>query len=106
MAMKGWWSDGNAAAYMCGHEGTCSGACHAEPALEPGPYARPDGPSRRFRVLNVLDDVTRECLTVVPDKSTSDRRVVRELVELIAQHGKSGMIVSDDGTELINAVLE
>ena len=57
-------------------------------------------------MLNVLDDVTRECLTVVPDKSTSDRRVVRELVELIAQHGKSGMIVSDDGTELINAVLE
>ncbi|MDE0900796.1 MAG: IS3 family transposase [Erythrobacter sp.] len=61
---------------------------------------------RRFRVLNVVDDVTRECLAAVPDTSISDRRVVRELTELIAQRGKPGMIVSDNGTELTsNAVL-
>ncbi|MEZ5689234.1 MAG: IS3 family transposase [Caenibius sp.] len=61
---------------------------------------------RRFRVLNVVDDVTRECLAAVPDTSISGRRVVRELTALIEQRGKPGMIVSDNGTELTsNAVL-
>ena len=62
---------------------------------------------RRFRVLNVVDDVTRECLAAVPDTSISGRRVVRELTDLIARRGKPGTIVSDNGTELTsNAVLE
>ena len=61
----------------------------------------------RFRVLNVVDDVTRECLAAVPDTSICGKRVVRELTYLIAVHGKPGMIVSDNGTELTsNAVLE
>ena len=61
---------------------------------------------RRFRVLNVVDDVTRECLAAVPDSSISGKRVVRELTELVAQRGKPSMIVSDNGTELTsNAVL-
>ena len=62
---------------------------------------------RRFRVFNVVDDVTRECLAAVPDTSISGKRVVRELTDLIARRGKPGMIVSDNGTELTsNAVLE
>jgi transposase InsO family protein len=62
---------------------------------------------RRFRVLNVVDDVTRECLAAVPDTSICGKRVVRELIDLIAARGKPGMIVSDNGTELTsNAVLE
>jgi transposase InsO family protein len=61
---------------------------------------------RRFRVLNIVDDVTRECLRAVPETSISGRRVVRELADLIAERGKPGMIVSDNGTELTsNAVL-
>jgi putative transposase len=61
---------------------------------------------RRFRVLNVVDDVTRECLAAVPDTSISGHRVVRELTSLIAQRGKPGVIVSDNGTELTsNAVV-
>lgn len=61
---------------------------------------------RRFRVLNVVDDVTRECLAAVPDTSISGQRVIRELDALIARRGKPGMIVSDNGTELTsNAVL-
>lgn len=40
------------------------------------------------------------------DTSISGRRVVREQVDLIAERGKPGMIVSDNGTELnSNAVL-
>lgn len=61
---------------------------------------------RRFRILNVVDDVTRECLAAIPDTSISGRRVVRELTALIERRGKPGMIVSDNGTELTsNAIL-
>lgn len=62
---------------------------------------------RRFRVLNVVDDVTRECLAAIPDTSISGRRVARELTALIERRGKPGMIVSDNGTELTwNAILK
>ena len=61
---------------------------------------------RRFRVLNIVDDVTRECLRAVADTSISGRRVIRELAELIDERGPPKMIVSDNGTELTsNAVL-
>ncbi len=61
---------------------------------------------RRFRVLNIVDDVTRECLAAIPDTSISGRRVARELTDLIAERGKPDMIVSDHGTEFTsNAIL-
>ncbi len=61
---------------------------------------------RRFRVLNIVDDVTRECLAAIPDTSISGRRVARELTDLISQRGKPMMIVSDHGTEFTsNAIL-
>jgi len=61
---------------------------------------------RRFRVLNIVDDVTRECLAAIPDTSISGRRIARELTTLVERRGKPGMIVSDNGTELTsNAIL-
>ncbi len=64
------------------------------------------GSGRRFRVLNIVDDVAKECLGAVPDTSISGRRVVRELAKLSAERGRPGMIVSDNCTELTsNAVL-
>jgi putative transposase len=61
---------------------------------------------QRFRVLNVVDDVTRECLAAIPDASISGRRVARELSALIERRGKPGMIVSYNRTELTsNAIL-
>jgi putative transposase len=61
---------------------------------------------RRIRVLNILDDVTRECLAAIPDTSISGRRVIRELEAIIVRRGKPVMIVSDNGTELTsNAVI-
>jgi transposase InsO family protein len=61
---------------------------------------------RRFRVLNIVDDATRECLAAIPDTSISGRRVARELTVLISRRGKPGMIVSDNGTEFTsNAML-
>jgi transposase InsO family protein len=55
---------------------------------------------RRFRVLNVTDDVTHECLAAIPDTSISGHRVARELTTIIERRGRPGMIVSDNGTEL------
>ena len=65
---------------------------------------------RRFRVLAVVDDFTRECLGLVADTSLPGVRVGRELDaassqgELRGIAGRRGcrpaMIVSDNGTEL------
>ncbi len=60
---------------------------------------------RRFRVLNIVDDVTRECLAAIPDTSISGRRVARELTDIIAWRGKPGLIVSDNGTELTSLAI-
>jgi putative transposase len=61
---------------------------------------------RRFRILTVVDDCTRECLALVADTSLSGMRVARELDQLMAMRGKPGTIVSDNGTELTsNAIL-
>jgi putative transposase len=51
---------------------------------------------RRFRVLAVVDDFTRECLTLVADTSLSGTRVVRELDAVISRRGRPGTIVSDN----------
>ena len=55
---------------------------------------------RRFRILCVVDDFTREALTVVPDFSISGHRLARELDAIINRRGKPGTIVSDNGTEM------
>ena len=61
---------------------------------------------RRFRILAVVDDCTRECLALIADTSISGRRVARELDRIIARRGRPATIVSDNGTELTsNAIL-
>jgi transposase InsO family protein len=61
---------------------------------------------RRLRILNVLDDVTKECLAGVADTSISGKRVARELTALVARRGRPALIVSDHGTEFTsNAML-
>ena len=51
---------------------------------------------RRFRILAVVDDCTRECLAVIADTSISGRRVARELDDIIRQWGWPNIIVSDN----------
>jgi putative transposase len=61
---------------------------------------------RRFRILVVVDDCTRECLALAADTSLSGARVARELDRIITLRGKPRTIVSDNGTELTsNAIL-
>ena len=60
---------------------------------------------RRFRVLAVVDDFTRECLALVADTSLSGARVVRELNAIIAVRGHPATIVSDNGTEFTSRAM-
>ncbi len=60
---------------------------------------------RRFRVLVVVDDFTRECLALVVDTSLSGIRVARELDALVTARGRPLMIVSDNGTELTSRAI-
>ena len=61
---------------------------------------------RRFRILVVMDDFTRECLCLVADTSLSGARVARELTVLIARRGARPLLcVSDNGTELTSTAI-
>lgn len=60
---------------------------------------------RRFRILCVIDDFSRECLALVADTSLSGARVARELDALITQRGRPRTIVSDNGTELTSMAI-
>jgi putative transposase len=62
---------------------------------------------RRFRIMTVVDDSTRECLALIADTSLSGARVARELASLFDARGKPQTIVSDNGTEFTsNAILK
>ena len=61
---------------------------------------------RRFRILAVVDDCTRECLALAADTSLSGLRVARELDDIVRRRGRPTIIVSDNGTEFTsNAIL-
>ena len=55
---------------------------------------------RRFRVLAIVDDFSRECLGFFADKSLSGVRVKRELSAIMRSRGRPKIILSDNGTEL------
>lgn len=84
------------------------------------PLALPSGPNerwsldflhdqlsdgRRFRILAVVDDFTRECLALIADTSLSGLRVGRELDALIARRGKPAACISDNGTEFTSMAI-
>jgi putative transposase len=61
---------------------------------------------RRFRILAVVDDCTREYLALLADTSLSGARVARELERPMIERRKPKMAVSDNGSELAsNAIL-
>jgi putative transposase len=60
---------------------------------------------RRFRILTVVDDFTRECLALIADTSLSGLRVGRELDAIIARRGKPAACLSDNGTELTSMAI-
>jgi putative transposase len=60
---------------------------------------------RRFRILAVVDDFTRECLCLVADTSLSGLRVAREIDAVILSRGRPAMCVADNGTELTSMAI-
>lgn len=61
---------------------------------------------RRFRILAIVDDCTRECLALVADTSLSGHRVARELDAVITRRrAKPRTCVSDNGTELTSMAI-
>jgi putative transposase len=84
------------------------------------PLALPQGPNqrwsldflhdqlsdgRRFGILAVVDDFTRECLALVADTSLPGLQVGRELDAIVARRGKPAACVSDNGTELTSTAI-
>jgi putative transposase len=61
---------------------------------------------RRFRILCVIDDYSRECVALVTDTSVSGARVARELDTAIMERmAKPVTVVSDNGTELTSMAI-
>ena len=84
------------------------------------PMALPSGPNerwsldfvsdgftdgRRFRILAIVDDFTRECLALIADTSLSGARVARELDASSRARGRPKTCVSDNGTELTSMAI-
>jgi putative transposase len=53
----------------------------------------------RFRVLNIVDDFSRECIGQLVDTPLSGQRVARYLSQLIEMRGRPQSMVCDNGTE-------
>ena len=60
---------------------------------------------RKFRMLTVVDDFSRECVAVVVDSSLSGLRVARELDQVLEMRGTPCMVVSDNGTEFTSRAI-
>lgn len=79
--------------------GTINERCSLDFASE----AFTDG--RRFRVLAVVDDFSRECLALVPDTSLSGARLTRELDAIIQMRGMPTTIFSDSDTKMTSSAV-
>jgi putative transposase len=60
---------------------------------------------RRFRILCIVDDFSRECLATVVDTSLGGVRVVRELERLATERALPQIVVSDNGIELTSGAV-
>jgi putative transposase len=61
---------------------------------------------RALRMLNIVDDYTRECLWIEVDTSLSGIRATRILDYLIELRGRPAAIITDNGPEFTGAALE
>ena len=78
---------------------------HSDQCRSHGSMSDTFGASRKFRILAVNDDCTRENLGLIADTSLSGARVARELTAMIRLCGKPGSIVSDNGTEFTSTAI-
>ena len=64
------------------------------------------GEGRKLRMLNVVDDYTRECLWIEVDSGLSGARVCRVLDWLMFTRGKPKTILMDNGPEFTGKALD
>lgn len=60
---------------------------------------------RRFRVFNIVDHFSRECVVQITDFSISGKRLVRELDQLARTRPLPGTIVLDNASELASKAM-
>jgi transposase InsO family protein len=56
---------------------------------------------RRFRMLNIIDEFTRECLAIRTDRKLTSTDVIDALSDLFILRGVPGHVRSDNGPEFI-----
>lgn len=61
---------------------------------------------RGFRVFNVVDDFTRECLVACVDLSLPGARIARELERAIEYRGRPVVLLCDNGPEFTGRALD
>ena len=61
---------------------------------------------QRFRVLNIVDDWTRECVLSYAGTSISGALVAQLLGEAVKERGKPTKLLSDNGPEFISKALD
>ena len=60
---------------------------------------------RRFRVLSIVDNFTRECVGLVADTPLFGLRAIRELSAIMSRRGRPKTVVSNNGTELTSTTV-
>ena len=60
---------------------------------------------RRFRLLTVVDDCTRECRGILVEFSMGGLRVSRFLDDLIRIHGRPTALLTDNGSEFTSRAM-
>lgn len=60
---------------------------------------------RRFRILTIVDDFTRECVAIEVDSGITGERVIRTLEWLKETRGLPGMLVTDNGPEFTSRAM-
>jgi putative transposase len=61
---------------------------------------------RWFRVLTVIDQFTRECLTLVADGALNGHRVALALSQVLAERGVPESITVDNGSEFASKAMD
>jgi putative transposase len=61
---------------------------------------------QRFRVLNVVDDFTRECLVMQVGTSITGADVARLLTTVLVKRAQPTVMVTDNGPEFISKALD
>jgi len=58
-----------------------------------------------MRILNIIDEFSRECLTIRVDRMLSSYDVIEQLAELFVERGTPDFIRSDNGSEFTSEII-